>query len=249
MKIEYAARTEIGKREANEDRVLINGKIINNSYIAGEITLPAIAVICDGCGGYDGGDIAAETVLELLSYENPSDLKDVKYLEKVLENCVQAVNEKKEEMPEYSKMCTTIAGCIFLSDSIILFHSGDSRVYRYDKWGLVKMTLDHSAVQQLIDIGQITEEEALKHPDRNVITRCIGALCPPPEIYVVNNPISSGEKYLICSDGLWESVPAKQIKDILSSEMSLSQMTDSLINSAINLGSDDNISICICKMI
>ena len=62
-------------------------------------------------------------------------------------------------MPEYSKMCTTVAGCVFLNSSVILFHSGDSRVYRHDKWGLVKMTVDHSAVQQLIDMGQLTEEE------------------------------------------------------------------------------------------
>lgn len=248
MKFEYAARVEIGKRKTNDDRILIGGKILDNDFIKGELQLPSIAVVCDGCGGYDGGGIAAETVLELLSYENPVDLEDTKYLEQVLDNCTQAVFEKKEEMPEYSKMCTTVAGCVFLDSSIIFFHSGDSRVYRYDKWGFVKMTVDHSAIQQLIDMGQLTEEDALKHPNRNVITRCIGASCPPPEIYVVNTPVTVGEKYLLCSDGLWESVPAEQMKDILSKDLTLDKMVDLLVKKAIEQGSDDNISVCICQM-
>lgn len=248
MKLEYAARVEIGKRKTNDDRILINGKVIDNTFSSGELQLPSVAVVCDGCGGYDGGGIAAETVLELLSYENPADLEDTKYLEQVLDNCSQAVFQKKEEMPEYSKMCTTVAGCVFLNSSVILFHSGDSRVYRHDKWGLVKMTVDHSAVQQLIDMGQLTEEAALKHSDRNVITRCIGVLCPSPEIYVVNTPITVGEKYLFCSDGLWESVSVRQIKEILSKDLTLDKMVELLVEKAIEQGSDDNISVCICQM-
>ena len=164
----------------------------------------------------------------------------------MLDNCTQAVFEKKLEMPSYSKMCTTVAGCIFLNNSTILFHSGDSRVYRYDGWGLARMTVDHSAVQQMIDMGQITEEEALTSPNRNVITRCIGAFCPPPEIYVSNTAIAPGEKFLLCSDGLWESVSAEQIKEILSRDIPLDRMADILVEAALNQDSDDNISVCIC---
>ena len=246
MKIDFAARVEIGTRETNDDRVLIDGQILDMSSHNGELLLPAIAVVCDGCGGYDGGGIAAQTVLEFLSYETPESLEDTNYLSQVLDNCTQTVFEKKVEMPSYSKMCTTIAGCIFLNNSIILFHSGDSRVYRYDGWALARMTVDHSAVQQMIDMGQITEEEALTSPNRNVITRCIGAACPPPEIYVSNTTIAPGEKFLLCSDGLCESVPAEQIKDILSRDIPIDDMVDVLVENALNQGSDDNISVCIC---
>jgi len=246
MTIDYAAKVEIGKKETNDDRVLVDGRILDMSSNAGELSLPAIAVVCDGCGGYAGGGIAAQTVLEFLSYETPESLEDTNYLAQVLDNCTQAVFEKKEEMPSYSKMCTTVAGCVFLRNSIILFHSGDSRVYRYDGWGLARMTVDHSAVQQMIDMGQITEEEALTSPNRNVITRCIGASCPPPEIYVANTAIAPGEKFLLCSDGLWESVPAQQIKEILSRDIPLNEMVDILVETALNQGSDDNISVCIC---
>ena len=246
MKIDYAARVEIGTKETNDDRVLIDGQILDMTSRNGELVVPTIAVVCDGCGGYDGGGIAAQTVLEFLSYETPETLEDTNYLAQVLDNFTQAFFEKKAEMPSYSKMCTTVAGCVFLTNSIVLFHSGDSRVYRYDGWGLARMTVDHSAVQQMIDMGQITEEEALTSPNRNVITRCIGASCPPPEIYIANTAIAPGEKFLLCSDGLWESVSAEQLKEILSRDISLDKMVDILVETALNQGSNDNISVCIC---
>ena len=247
MKIDFAARVEIGKKETNDDRVLISNQILDMTSCCGELYTPVIAVVCDGCGGYDGGGIAAQTVLEFLSYETPDALEDTTYLAQVLENCKQVIFEKKVEMPSYSKMCTTVAGCVFLENSIVIFHSGDSRIYRYDGWGLAKMTTDHSAVQQLIDLGEITEEEAAVSPNRNVITRCIGAeSCLPPEIYVSNVPISSGEKYMLCSDGLWECISAKQLKEILSQDIPLDEMVDLLIKTALDQGSDDNISVCIC---
>lgn len=246
MKIDYAARVETGTRETNEDRVLVDGQILDMTSLDGDLILPTIVAICDGCGGYDGGDIAAQTVLEVLSYEVPEALEDINYLAQVLNNCIQAVSEKKAEMPLYSKMCTTVAGCVFLNNSIVIFHSGDSRVYRYDGWGLARMTIDHSAVQQMIDIGQITEEEALISPNRNVITQCIGASCPPPKIYVANTAIAPGEKFLLCSDGLWESVFAEQIKEILSRDIPLNEIVNILIETALKQGSDDNISVCIC---
>jgi len=248
MKIDYAARVEIGTKETNDDRVLIDGQILNTTSCDGSLILPAIAAVCDGCGGYDGGGIAAQTVLEFLSYENPKMLEDINYLAQVLEHCEQAVIEKKQEIPLYSKMCTTVVGCVFLNHSIVIFHSGDSRVYRYDGWGLAKMTVDHSAVQQMIELGKITEEEALISPNRNVITRCIGASCPPPEIYVANSAIAPGEKYLLCSDGLWESVSAEQIKEILSRDIQLAEMVDILVETALKQGCDDNISACICAV-
>lgn len=246
MKLEYAARVEIGPRETNDDRILMDNHILDGTSLRGEVTLPAVAAVCDGCGGYDGGGIAAQTVLEFLSYETPESLGDPQYLAQVLDNCTQVIFEKKAEMPDFQKMCTTIAGCVFLPQSLLLFHAGDSRVYRWDRWGLARMTMDHSVVQEMIDLGQITEEEALTSPKRNFITRCIGALCPSPEIYVANTGIAPGEKYLLCSDGLWESVSADQLKDILSKDCPLTEMVDTLVETALTQGGQDNISVCIC---
>lgn len=245
MKIDFAAQVDIGIKETNDDRVLTDGKVLNMNSCSGTVDTPAIAVVCDGCGGYLGGGIAAETVLELLSYENPTDLADVEYLARVLDNCHQAIVEKQTEMPKFSKMCATVAGCVFFNDSIIIFHSGDSRVYRYDRWGLARITKDHSVVQEMIDMGEITSEEALKHPKRNLITRCIGIEGLPPEVYVLHSPINPGEKYLLCSDGLWESVSESEIKDLLDSGLPLKEVADKLVHNALLNGSDDNISVCI----
>lgn len=246
MELEYAARVEIGTKETNDDRVLIDSQILDMSSLNGELILPAIVAVCDGCGGYDGGGIAAQTVLEVLSHEPAKSLGDANRLAQILDNCTKAVFRKKVEMPTYSKMCTTVAGCVFLDESILLFHSGDSRVYRHDGWALARMTVDHSVVQQMIDMGQISEEEAITNPNRNVITRCIGASCPPPEIYIANTAIAPGEKFLLCSDGLWEGVSSEQLKNILSRDIPLNEMVDTLVETALNQGSDDNISVCIC---
>lgn len=245
MQIDIAARVAIGTKETNDDRALVSGQILDMLSHSGTTDVPAITAVCDGCGGYAGGGIAAQTVLEVLASEDPCALADVDYLEQVLSNCQQKVMEKKEELPQYAAMCTTLAGCVFCEDKIVIFHAGDSRVYRHDRWGLAKMTRDHSVVQDMIDLGEITPEEALTHPRRNVINRCIGINGPLPEICVSHTPINPGEKYLLCSDGLWESLTVAEIKEILDSDIPLPQMVDTLIEKALEQGADDNISVCI----
>lgn len=247
MKIDFAARVDKGTKETNDDRILIEGKVLDTGILSGTIDIPSVVAVCDGCGGYAGGNIAAQTVLEFISKEDPGNLSNQTYLAKVLNDCQMAVMKKKEEIPSLSKMCTTVAGCVFCSDSILLFHSGDSRVYRFDQWGISKMTKDHSVVQEMIDMGTITSEEALKHPRRNVITRCIGINGEPPEIYVSHTSLNSGKKYLLCSDGLWESVSESQIIELVGSNMSLQQIVDELVQMALRQGSNDNISACLCS--
>lgn len=246
MTIDYAVKVDIGVKETNDDRVLVSGRIVNESFISGECVLPDIAVVCDGCGGYAGGDIAAQTVLELLQKEKSETLLDANYLADVLDKCQEAVFRKKKEMPQFSGMCTTIAGCIFGEEGMVIFHAGDSRVYRYDGINLAQMTVDHSVVQQMVDMGEITEKEALSAPYRNVINRCIGVKCPPPDIYISASPIAPGEKYLLCSDGLWEYVQDEEIIEILSDDLALEDMANKLVALALSNGSEDNISVCIC---
>ena len=128
------------------------------------------------------------------------------------EEARRAVEGKKRELPELSEMCTTVAGCVFLEDRTFVFHAGDSRVYRYDGTSLARMTVDHSAVQSMVDAGRMSAEDGRKSPQRNIITRCIGMDCPPPEIYVSQSPVLPGEVFLLCSDGLWECMPDEELK-------------------------------------
>ncbi len=247
MKINYAARVNIGKKDSNDDRLLVDGMLLDDSAIDGSAGFPLLVAVCDGCGGYSGGNIAAQSVLNILSGEDPNLLSDASYLAKVLERCQQHILKLKEDNSQYINMCTTIAGCVFCNNQIIVFHSGDSRVYRSDRWGIARMTKDHSLVQEMVDLGEISQEEAYQHPKRNVINRCIGVPSKPPEIYISHTSINPGEQFLVCSDGLWEGVSDDDIKAVLDMELSLIDKTSILVDKAILNGSDDNISVCICS--
>ena len=91
MKINFAARVDIGPKETNDDRVLVGGEILDEMMYAGSTEIPAVAAVCDGCGGYAGGGIAAQTVLEFLSFEESDTLADITYLAQVLDHCQQMV--------------------------------------------------------------------------------------------------------------------------------------------------------------
>ena len=248
MKINFAARVDIGPKATNDDRVLMAGQVLGVTSCSAVADAPVTVAVCDGCGGYAGGGIAAETVLNLLCAADAGALGTEDELAELLQRCQSAVMDKKAQMPQYEAMCTTVAGCVFHEDRTLIFHSGDSRVYRFDRWGLTAMTRDHSVVRELIDMGEIKPEDVPTHPRRNVITRCIGVPCLPPDLYLSQNPIAVGEKYLFCSDGLWETVTDMQISEVLGSDMTLGEMADALVDMAIEQGAYDNISACICAV-
>ena len=246
MEIEYACRVEQGVRSYNDDRALILGRVLDRESCRGTGGVPSVAAVCDGCGGYAGGGTAAETVLSVLSRARPELLADPERLEEALEAARQAVYEKKRELPQFSEMCTTVAGCVFREDGTIIFHAGDSRVYRYDGVSLAQMTVDHSMVQSMVDVGQLTLEESQASPQRNIINRCIGIDCPPPEIYISGSPIMPGETFLLCSDGFWECFRSGEIKQLLSQGGDPAQQVERLVDHALRAGSDDNITVCLC---
>lgn len=246
MEIEYACRVAQGVRACNDDRALILGRILDRESFHGTGGVPSAAVVCDGCGGYAGGGTAAETVLSVLGQAPPEILAVPERLEAVLERARQAVYEKKRELPRLAGMCTTVAGCVFREDSTIVFHAGDSRVYRYDGVSLAQMTVDHSVVQAMVDAGRLTVEESRLSPQRNMINRCIGADCLPPEIYISNSPIMPGETFLLCSDGFWECFRSEEIKGLLSQGGDPAQQAERLVECALQAGSDDNITVCLC---
>ena len=248
MDIELACRVAKGARETNDDRALLLGIICDDEVVSGVTTLPAVAIVCDGCGGYDGGSIAASVVLESLRDIMPKDLMDPVVLAQTLERAEKRIAERKLKYPAYSHMCTTVVGCIFGEDQTLIFHSGDSRLYRFDGVFLAPMTIDHSAVRALVDCGKITEEEALTHPQRNIITRCMGTGGLPPEIYLSHSAICPGDIYILCSDGLWEYVSNNRMIEILCDSADLSTAAKKLVEVAIENGGDDNITVILCAL-
>lgn len=245
MKIEFACRVEKGVRETNDDRALILHRILNEESFSGESEVPAAAIVCDGCGGYAGGGVAARMVLETMDQPMPEVLTDPERLAEVLEAAKDAVFRAKAQEPALAQMCTTIVGCVMDENRTVFFHSGDSRAYRFDGRYLAKMTVDHSAVQLMVDMGRITPEQALVDPARNIILRCIGIDADPPEIYTMNSPIAPGDIYLLCSDGLWEYVHDPELRRILSLPGTLAEKAEWLVQAALDAGGDDNITACL----
>jgi len=246
MELELACRVAKGPRETNDDRALVLQKICNNEEAFATAELPVAAVVCDGCGGYDGGGIAAATVLETLREKTPEELLDPAVLTQSLEQAESRIAERKKEYPDYHHMCTTVVGCVFGEDRTLIFHSGDSRAYRFDGSFLARLTIDHSAVQALVDAGRITEEEALIHPQRNVILRCMGVGGLPPEIYLSHAAIRPGEIFILCSDGLWEYVSGDRIVGILQEAPDLPAAAARLVDAALDNGGDDNTTVLLC---
>ena len=247
MKIECACAVEQGRRSYNDDRAMICGNVVNCGSDCACGTMPEMAAVCDGCGGHSGGYVAAQLVLETLARQNCAELLDETALSAALHQAEKRIVEAKEMSPQFGQMCTTVAGCVFGKEKTLIFHSGDTRVYRYDGGRIARMTIDHSAVQELVDMGQITEEEARVHPNRNIIRRAIGLGGLPPEIYVCGSSMEPGEIYLICSDGLWESLTDERIQELLSVEQSLEKKAKELVEAALKSGSDDNISVVLCS--
>ena len=248
MAIEYGWCVDGGRRSANDDRVSVDGMLISGGTGGGAGDFPVLAAVCDGCGGYAGGGTAAELVLQTLAQFRAEALLEPAALAAALEKANRAIETRKAQDPALAQMCSTVAGCVFGTHSLVVFHAGDSRVYRCDRIALARMTEDHSAVQELVSAGTITSEQARQSPSRSVITRCMGADSQPPEIRVSAETILPGETYLLCSDGLWEAVSESRIREILSAQTTPEEKARLLVSEAWSGGSEDNISALVCTV-
>lgn len=244
----FVCRVEIGRCEDNDDRGLADGRILSHTVHSGDSTLPLLLALCDGCGGYAGGGRAAETVLKVLREADPKKLKDENIMAAVLEECSQQIAAEQQLDPDFRAMCTTLAGAVFHEDKTIFFHAGDTRIYRFDGENLALMTRDHSVVRHLMDLGFLNEKNAAWFANRSTITRCLGAPCPPPEIRVSQAAIQPGEVYLICTDGLWGFLSGEKMAEILAGSGDLTAKAGTLINTALQNGSRDNLSVILCTL-
>ncbi len=199
------------------------------------------AVVADGMGGHNGGEIASAMAVE----EIKKSISQGVGLTEAISNANTAVYKKSRENPELLGMGTTIVLCQVLSDRINIAHVGDSRAYLFRQGKLQKLTKDHSIVQQLIDSGTITEEQAKYHPQRNLITRAVGT-----ENTIVSDTVTQeieeGDSILICSDGLSSYVEESEITSILKTGKS-SEIILNLIDAANKAGGKDNVTAVLIR--
>ncbi len=210
------------------------------------------AVVCDGMGGANGGEtasrLAAESVKRSLDEAVRPNLSERSVrlaFETAIFNANHDVFAASLENPELKGMGTTLALALVLNNTAYIAHIGDSRVYLYSDDKLSCLTRDHSIVQNLVENGQLTPSEALKHPHRNIITRAVGV-----DEYVNMDfdvlALEDNDILLLCSDGLTNYAGESAIAKILSSQRT-EDMPQSLIDEAIKGGGGDNITAVIIK--
>lgn len=147
---------------------------------------------------------------------------------------------------EYKGMGTTLETAIIKDKSCHIYHIGDSRVYTIDPEGIRQVTVDHSYVNVLLENGEITQEEAAKHPQRNWIMKALGSgRTIEPDYHSVE--LGTDNYLLLCTDGLSNKVDAESMQNIILSDRSLREKTEALVNLANKLGGEDNISVILLK--
>ncbi len=222
-----------------------------DAFAAGELKNGMVwAVVCDGMGGASGGEVAGTTAVKtisdsiLASYQPSVSESGIRaILTAAVENANLSVFDLADKNPQLKGMGTTVVSVIVDKQKIHIMHAGDSRAYLIRDSKVIQLTRDHSVVQNMIESGKITAEEAKNHPDKHVITRALGVNeSVQPEyncIELIENDI-----ILICTDGLSNFIEPERLVELVTSD-SLSSAPERLINEAIENGSTDNITAVI----
>lgn len=248
----YAVKVDLGVYEKqNDDRALIGPVLLTDGTLSGKTDREdLIAAVCDGVGGMAQGYRAATTVLEVFSHLNRPDVSCADIRESIEESNTRLRNLQRTENL-FNGLRTTIAGIYTCKDRFIVFNAGDSRVYIFRYKYLMQLSKDHSLVQDLLDLGRITDEEARNHPEKNIINKCIGNdERVNPRVREMDGDFSAEDIILICSDGLTDAVTDEEIEEIISEhkeDENLDQCCNRIYEKAIGNGSLDNITIILVR--
>ena len=214
-----------------------------------------LAVLADGMGGYDGGAVASqlavENFIEYLQYEfehdapqSNSDIPDFLFGAGVQAN--QTVRQYRFENPELSNMGTTLVAIYFHEDCYWILHAGDSRCYRVSGQKLDALTRDHSLVQEMLKNGSLSKRDSLTVPFRSVLTKAIGP-SDDLEYSLAQYRMSTCDSWLLCSDGLYNSVSHAQLLTALRSSSTARQAANTLLALALDGPAQDNVSVIVIK--
>jgi protein phosphatase len=240
MMYEICAETDPGlARENNEDAVAFD-------------TLTGLCILADGMGGYNAGEIASSMATAFIKSEMSRWLSQAgrnansKEVKRAMEICVQNANHSifnaANSNPQYTGMGTTLVVGVFQVGRLMLGHIGDSRCYRLRGDAFEQITKDHSLLQEQIDAGLITAQQALTAANKNLVTRALGVE-DAVLLDVTEHRVDAGDVYVMCSDGLSDMVRDSAIADIVLGHATLELKAKQLIHAANANGGRDNISV------
>ena len=250
-KINFAELTDTGRvRDHNEDAIGTNPDI-------------GLMVLADGMGGYNAGEVASGIAVQIVTElateaairEELNDIDPHSGLMRqsiILRDAVYRSNkiifQTAQSQTHCEGMGTTIVACMFYDDKVSIAHVGDSRAYRLRAGQLDQMTLDHSLLQELVDRGFYSEEEAQRSTNRNYVTRALGVE-PTVEVEVHEHDVLPDDVYLLCSDGLPDMVEDDDIHLTISTfNASLDVVGQQLIDLANDHGGRDNVSVMLAQV-
>ena len=239
--------TDTGKKRTNNEDAFIAQTLWNDSLLA---------VAIDGVGGYEGGEVAAEaaqkTILEYLqAYSNGERLS---LLTQAVTQANNSIYEKRETHNGCQQMGCVLTAALFDLENgqLNMAHIGDTRLYCYNNNILTKLSHDHSEIGYQEEIGELTEEQAMSHPQRNVINRIVGAeLHKIDDLHFIDSavfPLIHGATYLLCSDGLCDMLTSNEIASVLEPDISIEEKAQRLIDFANEKGGNDNITVVLVEI-
>lgn len=237
LPMQMASRTDVGlRRQRNED------------FLGTERTPHGLlAVVCDGMGGHAGGDRASRLAVEtFIRSVGAATGQPETILRDAAAEANRAVYEESQRSPERSGMGTTLVAALVDNDVATVVNIGDSRAYHLGDRGLARLTEDHSLVGEMVAQGTLSEEQARVHPQRNVITRALG-LRETVRADVSHVQLHDGDSLLLCTDGLHGMIDDRSIEQRLRTQPVAQSACDSLIESALDAGGDDNVTVILLR--
>jgi PPM family protein phosphatase len=246
VELHYGSATDVGRvRDVNEDAFLADAPVF---------------VVADGMGGHEGGDVASAFVVEefrALAGQDYDAATGAETVASTLRACQRRIAEYGEQQVGRERgrkwyAGTTAVVALLVHDDggprWLLANLGDSRAYRYGRDGLEQVSTDHSVVQELVDAGRITPEDAATHPERHVITRALGGPDHKEADYF-GMPLDSAARLLLCTDGVTGMIDDAEIETILRETGDPGEAADRMVAAAVSAGGEDNATAVVVDVV
>ena len=231
---------DVGRcRSINQDYIFVSEKPIGN--------LPNLFLVADGMGGHKAGDLASEYTVSRIREAVEKSMRNIplQILKSAFHYANQRLLEKAQESESYMGMGTTLVAVTVVDNTAYVANVGDSRLYKVGK-DIQQITTDHSLVEEMVRMGEISREQARNHPEKNIITRAIGVSGQAEPDYFDTN-LEPGECLLLCSDGLSNMIEDSQIREILERRVDLKSGAQELVDTANRNGGRDNIAVVLVE--
>lgn len=241
MHIQFAGKTDVGRiRSNNEDTFVVNAAM-------------GYCLVADGMGGAAAGETAsqifAQTAGEVFAPNGSMSKQEaLGWVQSTFDQANAHILAHVEKRPDHQGMGCTAEVVAFSTQNFVVGHMGDSRTYQLRQGQLSQLTRDHSLVQEQIDMGVLTPQQARSHHMRNVILRAVGVR-PAPALDTISGAIKTGDLYLLCSDGLTDMVEDEHILSIIKGSDELAHKADELVSMANGAGGKDNITVVLAQIL